>query len=100
MNLQFIRSQVLSALKGVAPEVDIEQLRNDRPLREEVDLDSMDWLRLIEALNQRVGIAIPEADYQQVDTLDRLVTYLVKRVQPAQSSHRSAIDKNQDNGAS
>jgi acyl carrier protein len=79
MNPQFIRNQVLSALQGVAPEVDFKQLRNDRPLREEVDLDSMDWLRFIEALNQRVGIAIPEADYPQVDTLDRLVIYLLQK---------------------
>jgi acyl carrier protein len=39
----------------------------------------MDWLRFIDALNKRVGIAIPEADYQQVDTLDRLVSYLVQK---------------------
>ncbi|MGF6154201.1 acyl carrier protein [Pseudomonas fluorescens] len=79
MSPEMIRNEVLSALKGIAPEVEVEQLRNDRPLREEVDLDSMDWLRFIDALNKRVGIAIPEADYQQVDTLDRLVSYLVQK---------------------
>ncbi|ALI03245.1 acyl carrier protein [Pseudomonas sp. FW306-02-F02-AA] len=79
MSPEMIRNEVLSALKGIAPEVDIEQLRNDRPLREEVDLDSMDWLRFIDALNKRVGIAIPEADYLQVDTLDRLINYLVQK---------------------
>ncbi|MGE8176797.1 acyl carrier protein [Pseudomonas fluorescens] len=82
MSPEMIRNEVLSALKGIAPEVEVEQLRNDRPLREEVDLDSMDWLRFIDALNKRVGIAIPEADYQQVDTLDRLVNYLVQKGKP------------------
>ncbi|GGU72577.1 hypothetical protein GCM10009504_32460 [Pseudomonas laurentiana] len=79
MDRQLISSQVLSALKGIAPELDVECLRGDRSLREEVDLDSMDWLRFIEALNKRVGIAIPEADYQQVQTLDTLVDYLLQK---------------------
>lgn len=76
-----VRNQVLSALKSIAPEVDPEQLPGDRPLREEVDLDSMDWLRLIEALNRSLGIVIPEIDYQQVDTLNKLVTYLMQKEQ-------------------
>lgn len=79
MDRQLISSQVLGALKGIAPELDVECLRGDRSLREEVDLDSMDWLRFIEALNKRVGIAIPEADYQQVQTLDTLVDYLLQK---------------------
>ncbi|ANI59472.1 acyl carrier protein [Pseudomonas sp. GR 6-02] len=74
-----VRNQVLNALKRIAPEVDPEQLPGDRPLREEVDLDSMDWLRLIEALNRSLGVVIPEVDYQQVDTLDKLVAYLMQK---------------------
>ena len=79
MDRQLISSEVLNALKGIAPELEVEHLRGDRSLREEVDLDSMDWLRFIEALNKRVGIAIPEADYQQVQTLDTLVDYLLQK---------------------
>ncbi|XVN15626.1 acyl carrier protein [Pseudomonas corrugata] len=71
-----IRDEVLKALKGIAPELEIEQLRPDRSLREEVDLDSMDWLRFIEAIDRRLGMAIPEPDYQHVETLDKLITYL------------------------
>lgn len=39
----------------------------------------MDWLRLIEALNRSLGVVIPEIDYQQVDTLDKLVAYLMQK---------------------
>lgn len=85
MDRQMIRNEVLSALKGIAPELETEQLRADRSLREEVDLDSMDWLRFIEALNRRLGIAIAESDYQYVDTLDKLITYLEQKSKPAQA---------------
>jgi acyl carrier protein len=82
MNPLTIRNAVLNALKSIAPELEVELLRPDRSLREEVDLDSMDWLRFIEALNRSLGIAIPESDYLQVDTLDKLITYLGQKVKP------------------
>lgn len=77
-----VRNQVLSALKSIAPEVEPEQFHSDRSLCEEVDLDSMDWLRLIEALHRSLGIVIPETDYQHVDTLDKLVAYLMQKGEP------------------
>jgi acyl carrier protein len=85
MDRQMIRNEVLSALKGIAPELEPELLRADRSLREEVDLDSMDWLRFIESLNRRLGIAIAESDYQYVDTLDTLITYLEQKSNPVQA---------------
>ena len=85
MNPQMIRDEVLKALKSIAPELEIEQLRSDRSLREEVDLDSMDWLRVIEALNRSLGIAIPESDYQHVDTLDKLIAYLGEKAKSGEA---------------
>ncbi|QLL10736.1 acyl carrier protein [Pseudomonas chlororaphis] len=82
MNRQMIRNEVLSALKSIAPEFEAGQLLPDRPLREEVDLDSMDWLRFIEALNRSLGVAIAETDYQHVDTLDKLIDYLGHKIKP------------------
>jgi acyl carrier protein len=79
MDTQDIRRQVLEELQRIAPEVEVDLLRGDRPLREEVDLDSMDWLRLISALHQRCGVNIPEADYPRLDSLDALTEYLAQR---------------------
>lgn len=75
-----IRRQVLEALQAIAPEVEPDSLRSDRPLRDEVDLDSMDWLRFLAALHQRLGVNIPEADYQRLTSLDALVAYLGQRL--------------------
>ena len=74
-----IRSEVFAALRGIAPEVDPATLRGDRLLRDEVDLDSMDWLRFLSALHQRLGVNIPETDYQQLSSLDALLSYLQQR---------------------
>ncbi|RMH85912.1 acyl carrier protein [Pseudomonas sp. AOB-7] len=80
MDAAEIRRLVLEELQRIAPELEPEQLRGDRPLRDEVDLDSMDWLRLLSALHQRLGVNIPEADYRRLDSLDALVAYLARRV--------------------
>ncbi len=81
MDQQQLRREVLAALKGIAPELDADSLRGDRPLRDEVDLDSMDWLRFISALHRRLGVNIPEADYQRLHSLDALLAYLAQRQQ-------------------
>jgi len=79
VNHQDIRAGVLTAIRSIAPEVEADDLVPDRPLRQQVDLDSMDWLNVILALDQRFGVPIPEADYPQLTTLDAIVQYLAAR---------------------
>ena len=71
-----IRDGVIAALQAVAPEVEPDELRRDRPLRDQVDLDSMDWLNVIVGFHERFGVDIPEADYARLTTLDTIVAYL------------------------
>lgn len=78
-----IRSGVLASICRIAPEVEPDELLPDRPLRDQVDLDSMDWLNVIVGFHQRFGVDIPEADYAKLVTLDGIVAYLAQRM-PAQ----------------
>jgi acyl carrier protein len=71
-----IRAVALATLKSIAPEVDEDELRPDRPLRSQVDLDSMDWLNFLLGLHEKLGVEIPEADYARLVTLDDVVAYL------------------------
>jgi len=71
------RTSVLAILGRIAPEADLEALAGDAVLREELDLDSMDFLSFVTALDEELHVAIPEADYEKVGTLDRCVAYLV-----------------------
>jgi acyl carrier protein len=80
-----IRRQLAAILGTIAPEVDLGSVRPDLDLREELDIDSMDFLRLVIQLHERLGIEIPEADYARVRSLDGMVGYLAARLQPAQS---------------
>lgn len=74
-----IRAAVFAALQGVAPEVVPRDIAPDRPLREEIDLDSMDFLNFLIRLSAAVGIEIPEADYGKLRSIDDLVVYVAAR---------------------
>lgn len=80
MNAEEIRAGVLAALLAIAPEAAAEPLDPGRALRDQVDLDSMDWLNVMVGLHQRFGIDIPEADYARLTTLDAIVAYLAQRL--------------------
>lgn len=74
-----IRAVALATLQAIAPEIEPEELRGDRPLRHQVDLDSIDWLNFLLGLNKQIGIEIPEADYAKLITLDDVVGYIEKK---------------------
>jgi acyl carrier protein len=74
-----LRAAVLAALRRVAPEADVGALVSSAPLREQLELDSMDFLNFVIGLHERLGVEIPEADYQRLSTLDGAVSYLARR---------------------
>jgi acyl carrier protein len=76
VNESEIRTRVVGVIKSVAPELEESELRADRPLRDQIDLDSMDWLNVLVALHEKLRVDIPEADYGKLVTLDDLVGYL------------------------
>jgi acyl carrier protein len=79
MTREDIRSVVLDTLAAIAPEADPAALRPDVPIREQLDLDSMDALNFVIGLHETLGVEIPEADYAKLTTVDRCVAYLEAR---------------------
>ena len=76
MNESEIRTRVVGVIKSIAPEVEEGELRDDRPLRDQVDLDSMDWLNVLVAVHEKLRVDIPEADYRKLVTLNDIVAYI------------------------
>ena len=80
MNASELRSTVIEILQSIAPELDEALLRDNRPLRLQVDQDSMDWLNFLIGLSQRLKVAIAESDYGQLVTLNDVLAYLQARL--------------------
>jgi acyl carrier protein len=64
----------------IIPDEDLTNLKDDVPIREQVELDSMDFLDIIMELRKRYGIEVPEDDYMQLATIDSSVAYLEPRM--------------------
>lgn len=83
MSTENLRDVVVEALRSVAPETDPTTLPDDARLRDELDLDSMDFLNFVIAVHRAVHVEIPEADYPKLGTLGGAVRYLEARTSPA-----------------
>ncbi len=76
-----IREEVLDILKDIAPDEDLSQLKDDMSFRDQMELDSMDFLDIVMELRKRYGVHVPEEDYKELATLDGCVAYLGPRLQ-------------------
>jgi acyl carrier protein len=81
MNEADLRREILGALADVAPETEGVALDPAQNLREQLELDSMDFLNFMIAIERALGVAIPEADYSRVATLNDCTSYVAARLQ-------------------
>ena len=79
MNSLDIRATILRVLGQIAPEADLDAIRSDVSLRDQLDIDSMDFLNFLIAVDKELHIEIPERDYGKLGTLDACVAYLAAR---------------------
>lgn len=71
-----IRNSVLQALHQIAPEVDLQKLNPESLLREELEIDSMDFLRFMVLVHKQLNVDVPEKDYPKLISLKSIVDYL------------------------
>lgn len=73
-----LREIVIRAITQVAPDVDPAAIDPNQDLAEQLDIDSMDFLNIVVAIDELTGISIPERDYPKLSTLDDAVDYLMR----------------------
>ena len=86
MTREEVRRAVVNILEDIAPDADLSSIKDDVTLREQMDLDSMDFLDIVMELRKRFNIEVPESDYQELVSMDSCIQYL----QPLLKDHRLA----------
>lgn len=81
-----IKEAILDILDSIAPDEDLSDLKDDVPLREQLELDSMDFLDIVMELRKRYRVQIPEDDYVQLATIDSTVQYLAPLMKDLQKA--------------
>jgi acyl carrier protein len=84
MNDQEATAAVHAALRKVAPDVGPADLAGNPRLRQDLELDSLDFLALVETIAQGTGVDIPESDYARVATVGALIGYVAERSAPGE----------------
>ncbi len=80
MTADEIRQVVLDILGDIAPDEDLSKLHDDIPFREQLELDSMDFLDIVMELRKRYRIQIPEEEYGELVSMSSTVKYLEPRM--------------------
>ena len=83
MTKEELRQAVLDIIADIAPDEDVTGLDDDKPLREQIGLDSMDFLDIVLELRKRHKIDVPETDYQKLLTMNSTVEYLLPKFNSA-----------------
>jgi len=76
MKAEEIRAMLLEVMHEIVPDEDLSNLKGDIRIRDQIEMDSMDFLDVIMELRKRYGIVVPEDDYMELSTLDSSVAYL------------------------
>jgi len=83
MTREDIKALILEIIEDIDDEADFSSLQPDQPLRDQLDLDSMDFLDIVMELRKRHQLQIPEADYPHLASLNSCVDYLEPLLQDA-----------------
>jgi acyl carrier protein len=70
---------VLAIIADIAPDEDLSNVKPEVRLRDQLQLDSMDFLDIVMELRKRNGIEVPEADYGHLASLDSCADYLTPK---------------------
>jgi acyl carrier protein len=79
MTAESVRNYVLEIIADVAPDEELDGLNAAESLRDQLDLDSMDFLDIVMELRKRHKVEVPSEDYPKLATLDSCVEYLTPK---------------------
>ena len=78
---QRVKKTILDIIAVVAPDADLSDVKADVGLRDQLDMDSMDFLDIVMELRKRYKVEVPKEDYPKLATLDSCVEYLTPKLQ-------------------
>jgi acyl carrier protein len=76
MTREAIGQAIIDIIRDIVPDEDCSGLDGDRNLRDQLDLDSMDFLDIVMELRKKYGVEVPEGDYPKLATLNTCIDYL------------------------
>jgi len=80
MNIEEIKKAIIKEILNIAPDIEEDEIEGDENIQESLEIDSFDFLKILTALNEDLGVEVPESDYDKVKTLNKMAEYFAQRV--------------------
>ena len=80
MTKEQIQEAIIAQIQTIAPEIEQDDIRPDAHIQRSLEIDSFDFLKILTALKEILGVEVPEADYAKVDTLNKMRDYFAERM--------------------
>ncbi len=74
-----VKTIILKIISEIAPDEDLSAIKGELALRQQLELDSMDFLDIVMELRKKHHIEVPEADYPRLESLDSCADYLLPK---------------------
>ena len=81
-----IKDVIIDILSDIAPDEDLTDLKDEIDFREQLELDSMDFLDIVMELRKRYSVNVPEEDYTQLASMSSTVKYLTPKMEDCVAS--------------
>jgi len=80
MTKEEIKKRIIKQIYEIAPEHEGETLPENENIQRSLEIDSFDFLNLLTALNDELGVEVPESDYGEVDTIEHMADYFAQHL--------------------
>jgi acyl carrier protein len=80
MTPEEIKEAITEEILQVAPDIQRDEIMPNENIQRSLEIDSFDFLKILTALAQRLGVEVPEKDYAKVDTLEHMAAYFSERL--------------------
>lgn len=80
MTQEQIKKTIIDQILEIAPDIEEGDIVSDKNLQRSLEIDSFDFLKILTALNEILGVEVPESDYAKVDTLEHMTQYFIQNL--------------------
>lgn len=80
MTPQELKEAIIEEILQVAPDIRRDEIKPGENIQRSLEVDSFDFLKILTALSEKLGVEVPEKDYAKVDTLEHMAAYFSERL--------------------
>jgi len=80
MNKEDIKKTIIKEIVNIAPDIEEDEIEENENIQESLEIDSFDFLKILTALNEDLGVEVPESDYDKVKTVNKMAEYFAQRM--------------------